>query len=48
VKGAFDELPPPIAPMAYASFLEAIRSPGNGLGDIYELPVEALSLRPAR
>ena len=46
VKGAFDN--PPIAPMAYASFLEAIRSPGNGLGDIYELPVEALSLRSAQ
>jgi Tol biopolymer transport system component len=44
VKGAFDA--PPIAPMSTARFLEAIRGPGNGLGDIYTLPVEALSLRP--
>ena len=48
VKGAFDELPPPMAPMSYSRFLETIRSPGNGLGDIYELAVEALSLRSAR
>jgi Tol biopolymer transport system component len=45
-KGAFDN--PPIAPMSYASFVEAIHSPGNGLADIYELPAAALSLRPAR
>ena len=45
VKGAFDD--PPFAAMTYDVFLRAIRSPGNGLGDIYELPVEALSLRPA-
>lgn len=46
VKGAFDN--PPIAPMSYATFLEAIRSPGNGLGDIYEVAIEALSLGPSR
>jgi Tol biopolymer transport system component len=46
VKGAFDN--PPIAPMSYATFVDAIRAPGNGLGDIYELASEALSLRPAR
>ena len=46
VKGAFDD--PPFAPMSYDAFIDAIRSPGNGLGDIYELPLEALSLRPAR
>ena len=46
VKGAFDD--PPIAPMTYAKFVEAMRAPGNGLADIYELAVEALSLRPAR
>ena len=46
VKGAFDD--PPIAPMSYTKFVEAIRSPGNGLADIYELAIEALSLRPAR
>ena len=39
---------PPIAPMSYTKFVEAIRSPGNGLADIYELAIEALSLRPAR
>ena len=37
VKGAFDELPPPMAPMSYSKFVEAIRAPGNGLGDIYEI-----------
>ncbi len=46
VKGAFDN--PPIAPMSYATFLEAIRSPGNGLGDIYAVAIEALSLGPSR
>ena len=46
VKGAFDN--PPIAPMSYTTFLEAIRAPGNGLADIYEIPVEAFSLRSAQ
>jgi Tol biopolymer transport system component len=46
VRGAFDEAP--FASMTYDAFVDAIRSPGNGLGDIYELPIEALSLRPAR
>jgi Tol biopolymer transport system component len=46
VRGVFDK--PPIAPMSYARFLEAIRSPGNGLGDIYSVGLEALSLRPGR
>jgi Tol biopolymer transport system component len=46
VKGVFDKSP--IAPMSYAQFLEAIRSPGNGLGDIYSVGIEALSLRPGR
>lgn len=46
VKGVFDK--PPIAPMSYDRFLEAIRSPGNGLGDIYSVGIEALSLRPGR
>ncbi len=46
VKGAFDK--PPIAPMSYAKFLESIRSPGNGLGDIYSVSIEALNLRPGR
>ena len=46
VKGVFDK--PPIAPMSYAKFLEAIRSPGNGLGDIYTVGIEALDLRPGR
>jgi Tol biopolymer transport system component len=46
VRGAFDN--PPIEPMSYAKFVEAIRASGNGLGDIYELAAEALSLRPAR
>jgi Tol biopolymer transport system component len=45
-RGAFDN--PPFASMSYDAFVNAIRSPGNGLGDIYELPIEALSLRPAR
>jgi hypothetical protein len=45
-RGAFDETP--FASMTYDAFVDAIRSPGNGLGDIYELPIEALSLRPAR
>jgi len=46
VKGVFDK--PPIASMSYAKFLEAIRSPGNGLGDIYSVGIEALNLRPGR
>jgi len=46
VKGSFDK--PPIASMSYAKFLEAIRSPGNGLGDIYSVGIEVLSLRPGR
>ncbi len=46
LKGVFDR--PPIASMSYAQFLEAIRSPGNGLGDIYTVGVEALRLRPTR
>ncbi|HEY4231120.1 MAG TPA: hypothetical protein VGO79_13190 [Thermoanaerobaculia bacterium] len=40
-RGAFDH--PPFAPMSYAKFVEAMRGPGNGLGDIYTLPIEALS-----
>jgi len=46
-RGAFDH--PPFAPMSYAKFVEAIRGPGNGLADIYTLPIEALSspYRPA-
>jgi hypothetical protein len=43
-KGAFDR--PPIAPMSYERFVETMRAPGNGLGDIYVIPVEALGLRP--
>ncbi len=46
VKGVLDK--PPIAPMSYAKFLDAIRSPGNGLGDIYTVGIEALDLRPGR
>ncbi len=46
VKGAFDRLP--VAPMSYTRFLEVIRAPGNGLGDIYTVPTETLSLRPTR
>ena len=46
VKGSFDR--PPIASMSYAKFVEAIRSPGNGLGDIYTVGIEALALRPGR
>ena len=45
-KGAFDE--PPIAPMSYTKFVETMRSPGNGLGDIYEMAIEALSLPTSR
>ena len=45
-RGAFDE--PPFAPLPYDRFLEAIRAPGNGLADIYELPAEALALRAPR
>ena len=45
-RGVFDTTP--FAPMTYAKFLEAIRSSGNGLADIYTLPVEALSLRAPR
>lgn len=45
-RGAFDEAP--FAPMPYDRFLKAIRAPGNGLADIYELPVEALALRAPR
>ena len=45
-KGAFDT--PPFAPMSYAKFVETMRSPGNGLADIYTLPIEALALRTAR
>ncbi len=37
---------PPIAPMSYAQFLEAIRAPGNGLGDIYTVAIAALGIRP--
>ena len=48
VKGAFDELPPPMAPMSYSKFVEAIRAPGNGLGDIYEMAADALSLPSSR
>jgi Tol biopolymer transport system component len=44
-KGVFEK--PPIAPMSYDAFVEAIRSPGNGLGDIFTVPAEALGLRPA-
>ena len=45
-KGAFDN--PPIAPMSYGKFVETMRGPGNGLGDIYEMAAEALALPPAR
>jgi hypothetical protein len=41
-KGVFDRLP--AAPMSYDNFLEAIRKPGNGLGDIYAMPIEALAV----
>lgn len=46
VKGAFDD--PPIAPMSYEKFVETMRGPGNGLGDIYTMAVEALSLPSPR
>jgi Tol biopolymer transport system component len=44
--GAFDD--PPIAPMTYAKFVDAMRAPGNGLADIYEIAAEALSLPTGR
>jgi Tol biopolymer transport system component len=39
-KGSFERLP--IAPMSYAQFLRAIRAPGNGLADIYSVPIGAI------
>lgn len=36
-RGVFDTLPP--AKMSAAQFTEAIRAPGNGLGDIYTVPM---------
>ncbi|MFY9551482.1 MAG: hypothetical protein WAU32_10055 [Thermoanaerobaculia bacterium] len=44
-KGRFDTLP--VGPMSYEKFVDAIRSPGNGLADIYSLAVEALPI-PSR
>jgi Tol biopolymer transport system component len=44
-RGVFEH--PPIAPMSYARFLEAIRSPGNGLADIYSVSIEAIPFRRA-
>ena len=41
LRGAFDHAP--FAPMSYAKFEEALRGPGNGLADIYTLPIGALS-----
>jgi hypothetical protein len=45
-KGAFDD--PPIASMSYSKFVETMRAPGNGLGDIYAMATEALSLPSSR
>jgi WD40-like Beta Propeller Repeat len=45
-KGNFEKTP--LAPMSYARFLEAIRGPGNGLADIYSLPIEAIPYREGR
>ncbi|HEY2796879.1 MAG TPA: hypothetical protein VGK26_03235 [Thermoanaerobaculia bacterium] len=42
-RGAFDH--PPFAPMSYPKFLDAIRGPGNGLADIYTLPIGAIPYR---
>ena len=39
-KGLFERAP--IEPMSYARFLEAIRSPGNGLADIYSVSIDAI------
>jgi Tol biopolymer transport system component len=45
-KGVFDRLP--VEAMSYEKFLDTIRNPGNGVGDIYSMPVDALAvpLRP--
>jgi Tol biopolymer transport system component len=42
-RGAFDHQP--LAPMSYTKFLEAIRGPGNGLADIYSVPIGAIPYR---
>ena len=34
------------APMSYERFAETVRAPGNGLGDIYSVGIEARNLRP--
>ena len=39
-KGLFERAP--IEPMSYTRFLEAIRSPGNGLADIYSVSIDAI------
>lgn len=43
-RGLFEH--PPIAPMSYAQFLDAIRAPGNGLADIYSVPIGAIPYKP--
>jgi hypothetical protein len=36
--------PPPAKPMSYEDLTRRLQSPGNGLGDIYSIPIEALEL----
>jgi len=41
-RGGFD--PPPPAAMSYEELTRRLNSPGNGLGDIYSIPIEALEI----
>lgn len=38
----FEDSPP--RPLTYAELMRRLRAPGNGLGDIYSIPIEALDL----
>jgi len=40
-RASFD---PPASPMSYEQLTRRLQSPGNGLGDIYWIPIEALEL----